>query len=275
MKSIDTDQLLGCTNSRQTKEQLHRIFAWRKQVLAKNEFIKDESPFLLELRGLSFNFKVSSSFSAIETFHEIFVQNGHCKIPQFLPQEAETVLDIGANQGFYAIKMAVGNPGCCIYCFEPNPIEFEVLQQNLSSNALENRVKAEELAVSGSRGEIEMEIIPEIGPIGGQSIRTPFRKWLKDEFIKNIRVQSICLEDVLTRNNLAHVDILKLDVEGFELDVLRNFQSFDVIDKLVVEYHSDSGREELLELMKANGFELACIDAEPGDYYGDLYFIRK
>jgi hypothetical protein len=62
------------------------------------------------------------------------------------------------------------------------------------------------------------------------------------------------LADVVSRHGLARVDLLKVDVEGFELDVLRGAGgALRLVERVVVEYHSlDLGRR-VVELLAAEG----------------------
>lgn len=275
MKPIDCEAILGYADDHSSRKMLHRIFASREEVASRNEFPKDDSYFTIRLNGLELNLKFSNSFSAIETFYEIFIKNGHCKVPEFMPENARTVLDIGANQGFYALRVAQANPSCRISCFEPNPFEFESLRRNLSSNKMADKIEAWNLALAAKPGDIYMEVIPQIGAIGGPSLKSPARKWIKDEFIRRISVKAIALDEGLQISGFEHVDILKLDVEGLELEILGSFHSFAAVERIVVEYHFAAGRNGLMAMMVRNGFSLVFEDTEPGDYYGDLYFEKR
>ena len=274
MKQLDQEGLLRLAASKETEALLKRVFEWRNQVFQKNEFVNDQTILTLDLAGLTIHVKVSNAFSAVETFQELFLKKGHCQIPQFSPQCAATVLDIGANQGFYSMRMAHENPHCRIIAFEPNPLEFELFEMNLRKNQFGDRIAARNVAIGSSSGTLRMEIVPEIGPIGGVRVREPARKWLKDEFVKEIEVPALSLDDVFSQYQLDWVDILKMDIEGLEGDVLRNFHQFSRVGKIVVEFHSVQGRAELIDMMRVQGFNLVHEDVEPGDYYGDLYFLR-
>jgi FkbM family methyltransferase len=140
-------------------------------------------------------------------------------------------------------------PSCRIVAFEPNPFEYETLKKNIECNDI-GLIDAENAALSNKDGIVEMEIVPQIGSIGGQTVRIPQRKWLKDEFIRKISVKTITLDNVISKYNLEKIDILKMDVEGLELEILKCCSELHKIIHIVLEYHSEELRQGLIELLE-------------------------
>jgi FkbM family methyltransferase len=274
MKILDEEWLYSTADDESSKLLLGRIIQWREQILKTNEFLVNDEEFVLNLLGMKFIFNASSAFSSIEVFEEIFRNDSHFKLPGFMEPPPEVVLDIGANQGFYSMKVRALFPECRIIAIEPNPREHALLQKNIALNRIDT-VMTENIAVAGRHGAIEMEIIPQIGSIGGKRIKIPNRPWVKDEFIQRIRVPSISLDELLARYSISRVNVAKIDVEGFEMDILENAQRIQLIDRFVIEYHSETIRNDLINLMKRCRFELVHEDSMTGHYYGDLYFLHK
>lgn len=122
------------------------------------------------------------------------------------------VLDVGANIGFYTIQIAqlVGKSGCVI-AFEPNPSLVSELQMNIRLNGLEN-VLVENMALSDKPGELDF-YFPEEGAESHGSLRS--NNTFKVRHVKKIVADT--LDNVLNRLNIAHVDFMKVDVEGAEM----------------------------------------------------------
>ena len=121
------------------------------------------------------------------------------------------------------------------------------------------------------------ECVKEIGAISGKGLRLIERPWLNDDYIEQKQIEMIPLEQILYDNRIEKVDILKIDVEGMELDVLQGGQGcLDRIDRIVVERHNKKLRNEIVIFLSRHGFNLvyeedSCFE----HYYGDLYFINK
>lgn len=129
------------------------------------------------------------------------------------------VLDVGANIGAHALPLAqrVGAGGRVV-CFEPTAFAFAKLKRNLELNAeLARRVFAEQLMLSASRqGPLEPSLFaswpldddPALHPVHGGRERS------------TDGARSATLDDYLAGNKIGRIDFVKLDVDGFECDVL-------------------------------------------------------
>lgn len=274
MKTINWDQLKTLSDDKESIDLLDKISAWHIYTMTYNKFIEDNTPFALHLNGMTFNFIASSAFSTIETYIEIFLKNNHFLCPEFIPKNDQLILDIGANQGYYSLKVKSYAPNCKIIAFEPNPLMYDALLKNIKSNNVQ-MFESENVAIADKDGFINLEIVPQIGAIGGKSIKIPERKWMKDEFIRNINAKTLALDTVFNKYKIDKVDILKIDVEGMEVEILSNCHNLDKVERLVIEYHSEKIKEQLIKLLESQDFSIFYIDYEPGDYYGDIYFTKN
>jgi FkbM family methyltransferase len=129
-----------------------------------------------------------------------------------------TFFDLGANQGFYSIlaSKCVGTEGQ-VYAFEPVPGEFRHLRQNVLLNRLKNTIR-EPLALGRQEGSTDMYVC--LDGKGSYSSLQPPEENLKVRR-ELIRVPIIDLDSYVQHNNIRHIDFLKIDVEGGELDVLK------------------------------------------------------
>ena len=254
---------------------LTRIQEWRRRVFENNEFIKGNTLFSLRLGSYELWFRPRSAFSAIEVFVEIFKNNGHSLAPGFLGSNAQLVVDIGANQGFYALKIKEQNPQCKVFCIEPNPYVCEILEKNIQTNRINDIILVNQ-AVGATDERVTLDVIREVDAISARNIKSVPRSWLKDELIEKIQVDGITLDTLCQQYNITHIDILKIDVEGSEIDILTNSAHLlERVDKIVVERHSREIRDAVVAFLTTNHFKLIFEeDPDCSRYYGDLYFSK-
>ena len=158
------------------------------------------------------------------------------------------VIDIGAYCGLTALAFAerVGLSGH-IYAFEPDPENFQALQTNVNKYSI-NNVTLENAAVWKTNGFIALQAEGTIS----SAIQV-----LAARENATVNVKSINLSDYIIKNNINKLDLIKIDVEGAELEILSS--SRDVLEKmhprLVLETHmvhdhmtTDSCKKLLMEL---------------------------
>lgn len=135
-----------------------------------------------------------------------------------LLREQDQVLDIGANIGWYSVAAArrVGAAGH-VFAFEPDPNNFAILTANVQRNGLSS-VATERVALGRESGT--GSIRSSADNQGDLRVRD-FRKAGASLAEDDVRV--IALDDYLASNrqfDLARLRILKMDVQGFEHEVL-------------------------------------------------------
>ena len=274
-KDLDEKWLYDQARDDESRQTLAAILRQRQYVYEHNCFTGDDAISSLNLDRYRVWFRECSGFSTLEVYHEIFREKNHFLVPEFSGRNETVVIDIGANEGFYALKIKEHNPDCRIICVEPNPFLFEVLQNNMASN----RLKGLELinkAVAAAPGITPFEFIKEIGPIGGRDLKLVERPWLRDDFIRSITVETLTLDDLFKQFAVNRAGILKIDVEGMELDILAGAGTcLAQVDKIVIERHNRDLRDGVVDFLTTRGFRLV-YDEDPDilRYYGDLYFVK-
>lgn len=125
-------------------------------------------------------------------------------------------LDIGANVGYFSI--AIGNRlkrGGKVFAVEPHPVLTNLLERSIQLNSLETVVQVLQCAVSDQEGTLNL-FYPDDHLGKGSSSRNV------DEQGQTLSVQSHRLDTLLSQDLV--VDLIKIDVEGHELNVLRGMQ---------------------------------------------------
>jgi len=146
-------------------------------------------------------------------FREWFQETMRLFGPHVKP--GQTVIDVGANMGFTTLVLArlVGGEGK-VHSFEPGASMFSRLQELVRQNKLE-QVELHQVGC-GSRQEKLMLKIPISS--GNASLRLP--EDMSAE-IKKTEMVSIETLDEHLGNQLSQLHFIKIDTEGFEIDVLR------------------------------------------------------
>ena len=129
-----------------------------------------------------------------------------------------TFIDVGSNVGWYALFLAqeAGTAVATrILAVEPQPEIFDRLIYNIRQNP-SSTIKAVDCAVADKTGELTLFLDPRNR--GEASL-----KIVNSSQTDAIRVPAVTLLDLLNREGLAHVDAIKLDVEGAEDLVLDPF----------------------------------------------------
>jgi FkbM family methyltransferase len=134
-------------------------------------------------------------------------------IPVFceIAKQSEVFFDIGAYTGIYSLLASSVNRAVQIVAFEPNPGIYPYLLRNISVNNLTDRVKAEKLALSDKNG---------LGHFYVPSDVTAARL-LNNKITGSFEVKTITGDNYW----LGKLDLIKIDVEGYEINVLKGIQN--------------------------------------------------
>jgi FkbM family methyltransferase len=129
----------------------------------------------------------------------------------------QTAFDIGANIGTLStiLAQAVSENGR-VLAFEPFPETFRRLKETLALNDFHN-IRCIEAAVSEKSGTMDFYYEPsnpELNSLG--QVSTGEKKIERKISVAAVTVDGICASEKISR-----IDFLKIDVEGFELDVIR------------------------------------------------------
>jgi FkbM family methyltransferase len=140
-------------------------------------------------------------------------------------------LEIGANVGLYTLLGARAAPGGPYRAVEPHPISCSTLRRNLALNGFD-WVEVVEAAVVGERAVAPVQLsIPDRDPYGA-SAGAFVRRGDARPAARTVAVPAVAMEDLIDG-----VDLVKLDIEGSELDVLGSVRPWLVARRptLVVE----------------------------------------
>ena len=133
-----------------------------------------------------------------------------CLEQLFLPHAdaIECVYDIGANIGNHTVYFATHAKKAKVFSFEPVPSTFELLKKNVEQNGLSDRVTLFQCALGAQEGSARMQVNAK-----GSSIANICEDGNQEVPLKR-------LDDM----KLPPPDFVKIDVEDYELEVLKGME---------------------------------------------------
>jgi len=143
-----------------------------------------------------------------------------------LINDGMTILDIGANIGWYTINIGKKYPKTQIFAFEPVPKTFDQLNKNVKINKIPN-ASIFNFGFSNIEDDLEFYYYPEGS--GNASLANVSESKKIEKVLCHVRK----LDDFIEENNL-HIDFIKCDVEGAELFVFEGGLSTIERDKPII-----------------------------------------
>ena len=170
-------------------------------------------------------------------------------------------IDIGANFGLYTLNASnLINETGQIIAFEPFSKSFSSLKNNLLINKL-NKVTIENIAIGECDGTINLFYNKEDRNLGMVST-TPLNKG----FIENVSITSFDNYLKNTSNIINSIDLIKIDVEGSELSVLKGMK------KSLIKFSPSI----LIEILDINGKEnMNAIESFLNKFGYEKFYINN
>jgi L-glutamate---[L-glutamyl-carrier protein] ligase len=213
---------------------------------------------------------------------ETFKQGQYTKAG-FELRAGDTVVDIGANIGMFALWAEPQIPRGRLICIEPNPRVLECLRLNISRNGL-NNVAVVPVAAGATDGTMELVCHPGWEALAystavdapwffnksraGRVVRWMMQRLLRQSHQtaaqKPFAVPQMPLARIMDEHAVTTIDFLKVDCEGSEYEILRSLDAahWARIERIVIEYHEfgrDRSHRELVRLLEDNGFEVERV----------------
>ncbi len=193
--------------------------------------------------------------------------------PYFNVLPSDTVVDVGANIGSFAVWVAHQEPSARVIAYEPLSENFALLEKNIGANALQN-VTAVCAAVAGETGTLTL--YPGKGTWYGSASLAPIDAVQRDAAIET---PAVSLADLFTRHGIERCDFLKMDCEGAEYGILAAVPAalWSKVQRIALEFHEfdeQHQRASLIRLLTAQGFRVIVPPQYRQKKIGLLFAIR-
>jgi len=159
-------------------------------------------------------------------------------------KEGQTVVDIGANLGYYVLMEAsiVGKKGK-VYAIEPSPRTFEILNKNIKINGYSDIVETHCIAISNKKSVSKFYMSEGFN----EYTLDPYASKKNPRmFFKTMDVKTTTLDEFL--ENKPPINFVRMDVEGYETKVIegaiKTLAKTKPPLKLFIEFHHPRSFEE-------------------------------
>ena len=161
-----------------------------------------------------------------------------------LLQPGETVIDIGASYGVYALSMAraVGASGS-VLAFEPSSATARLLEESVAANGYSHvTVRRSALSAVAGTGQLTVGEHPELNALVHGAPRGA---------VESVPVST--LDECLREHGGRRIDFVKIDAEGEEENILKGGEKFLAQQSPLVQYEVKVGKNLNLDLVGAFG----------------------
>lgn len=208
------------------------------------------------------------------------------KISKFLKKsnlKFKVIYDVGSNNADYSLLFNKIYSKANIFSFEPNPSLYKIASHNTRKFS---NIKIIEKAVGNSNTIKDLKIdqnsslTTSLSKSNKSSNTYKIKKFLYGESSKNIvKINIIKLDSFINKRNVP--DFVKIDVEGYEEEVLKGLQkNIKKIKLVMIEFHFDKlykgySTTRLHNYFKKNNFKLVKSIKFPILNWEDRFYLNK
>jgi len=195
---------------------------------------------------------------------------------------ANSLVDVGANKGQFSLAFRALRPAAHIIAFEPLPEAADIYERLFARDRL---TRLERVALSNSKGAAQFHVTDRAD---NSSLLKPGKGHERAAGVRcarTIEVPVERLDECVDVSRLAHPILLKVDVQGGELDVFEGCDALADFDYIYAElgfvalYEGQPLFQEVNEYLARRGFTIAgvfdqIVTAEYGPTQVDVLFRR-
>ena len=195
------------------------------------------------------NIRIGRS-SDIFVFFQVFIVDGYKPLVDFMKGKSftpRTIVDVGANVGYFSVLMSSQYPHAEISCVEPSSKNYDCLKINMGENAKSVQLIEAALWTSDRKLMIKNESAEE------------WAFQLTDNSLVPGEYDGISLTSLIRKLGISRIDLLKMDIEGAEGILFNDLNFLAELDKvtiLAMEIHDEhADRKRIHEKLSERGFK--------------------
>ena len=180
-----------------------------------------------------------------------------------------TFFDVGGHRGetieYFGKKFNIDN----IYSFEPSPINFQYLKENVEKYKKKLQIKSIVIENIGIGKEKNFKNFNQSNESSSSSFKNVNSKSkylkkkklffnLKNLYFKNsFKIELKTLDEYIYEKNIKNIDFLKIDTEGYEFEVLQGLKdNFNKVKFILLEHHYDNMIDKGYKNIFVSGIDL-------------------
>ena len=163
-----------------------------------------------------------------------------------------TILDIGANIGSHTVYWCLEKQAKKVYAFEPLGTTFDILKRNVELNNIDDRVELFNIGLSNIETNASVSNY-NIQNIGNTSFKPDDNGQFKLKCLDSIKIKE-------------KIDLIKIDVEGAEVEVLHGALSTIRKDNPIIVIESFNHKQEIDNILMSLGYKLSEVIRQGEDY---------
>lgn len=239
-----------------------------------------DSEFILPFIGSTYLIVKRGAHSATACFYSHLSEPEEMLFLAKYLRKDDLFVDIGANVGVFTI-IASGFANCTSLVFEPSSLSVNCLRRNIAINSLEENVFVYQCALGATEETTYLST----------ELATMNRIVAEDDLIKKELVDVKTLDSFLFKMQSFSNIILKIDVEGFEYEVLKgsqnvlNLQSVNVVilESNSLSHNYDRFQYSTKDFLASHGFKpfvfdidsLSIHESDKKSFSDNFIFIRN
>ena len=230
------------------------LYFFRQAVAHHADVSGDKKGFVVDNRNMHHKAHIRSGASSdVLVYTQIMFQEEYRDMKLLVSgRPGMTVIDAGANAGYFALYARYCYPDATVICIEPDSSNCDQIRLQVELNDL-HRVNVEQAALWTS--ETKLSIVK-----GNDGLEWNYRTVEKKEGT----IRGLTLQSLVRHHHCKRIDLFKMDIEGSET-LLFNDKSFveasAIVEAWIIEVHDDDGKKLIESILRGRGYSVRTKDS--------------